>query len=352
MMQIEIYPTNQYTPAVQRLLQVAANIYDASTNRSYDNSGFPLPTLFEPVFSNQIKPMLVQEVVDEFLVRREDQKRSERHLETLSSHCKRFAGAVQKNIGSVVTDDIDRFLDGLNVGARTRDNFLGSLNNLFEFAKSKQYLPKEHDELSRVARLDNQEDGPIEIYTAAELNSLLKHADLQLVPFLAIGAFAGLRSSEIERLDWSDVKFDSDCIIVQKGKVKKRGKSRRIVPMASNLKAILKPFAQDSGKIWPHTHPYLYEQLRATATRAEMKLKNNALRHSFVSYRVAMIKNVPQVALESGNSPQMIDSNYRELVTENEAKTWFAIEPEELQSAKTKVMTNPPHLKTEKRRAA
>jgi hypothetical protein len=48
----------------------------------------------------------------------------------------------------------------------------------------------------------------------------------------------------------------------------------------------------------------------------------------------------------------MIDSNYRELVTENEAKTWFAIEPEELQSAKTKVMTNPPHLKTEKRRAA
>jgi integrase len=301
---------------------------------------------------NQIKPKLVQEVVDEFLVRREDQKRSDRHLETLASHCKRFASAMQKNIGSVITDDVDKFLDGLNVGARTRDNFLGSLNNLFEFAKSKQYLPKEHDELSRVARLDNQEDGPIEIYTADELTALLKNADWQLVPFLAIGAFAGLRSSEIERLDWSDVKFDSDCIIVQKGKVKKRGKSRRIVPMASNLKAILKPFAQASGKIWPHTHPYLYEQLRATAARAEIKLKNNALRHSFVSYRVAMIKNVPQVALESGNSPQMIDSNYRELVTENEAKAWFAIEPEELQAAKTKVMTNPPHLKAEKRRAA
>ncbi len=32
------------------MLQLAANIYDATTNRSYDDSGFPLPTLFEPVF--------------------------------------------------------------------------------------------------------------------------------------------------------------------------------------------------------------------------------------------------------------------------------------------------------------
>ncbi len=30
---IQIYPTNQYTPAVHRLLQVTANIYDATTNR-------------------------------------------------------------------------------------------------------------------------------------------------------------------------------------------------------------------------------------------------------------------------------------------------------------------------------
>jgi hypothetical protein len=49
---IQIYPTNQYTPAVHRLLQVAANIYDASTNRYYDNSTplTALPTVFQPVF--------------------------------------------------------------------------------------------------------------------------------------------------------------------------------------------------------------------------------------------------------------------------------------------------------------
>ena len=41
--QIEIYPTNQYTPAVHRLLQVSANIYEATTTNFY-------PTVFRPLF--------------------------------------------------------------------------------------------------------------------------------------------------------------------------------------------------------------------------------------------------------------------------------------------------------------
>ena len=52
---------------------------------------------------------------------------------------------------------------------------------------------------------------------------------------------------------------------------------------------------------------------------------NNALRHSFVSYRVAQSQNVAQTALEAGNSPAMIFENYRELVTKEEAARWFSI---------------------------
>lgn len=40
---IQIYPTNQYTPAVHRLLQVTANIYDATTTNYY-------PSVFRPLF--------------------------------------------------------------------------------------------------------------------------------------------------------------------------------------------------------------------------------------------------------------------------------------------------------------
>ena len=36
---IPIYPVNYYTPAVHRLLQLAANIYDASTNKGLSSTG-------------------------------------------------------------------------------------------------------------------------------------------------------------------------------------------------------------------------------------------------------------------------------------------------------------------------
>jgi hypothetical protein len=31
---LQVYPTNYYTPSVHRLLQVAANLYDCTTNRA------------------------------------------------------------------------------------------------------------------------------------------------------------------------------------------------------------------------------------------------------------------------------------------------------------------------------
>src|SRR5215472_3154159 len=35
---IQIYPTNEYTPAVHRLLQLTANLYDAATNHTLSGS--------------------------------------------------------------------------------------------------------------------------------------------------------------------------------------------------------------------------------------------------------------------------------------------------------------------------
>jgi hypothetical protein len=62
--------------------------------------------------------------------------------------------------------------------------------------------------------------------------------------------------------------------------------------------------------------------------KAKVEWKPNALRHSFISYRLAEIQDVNRVALEAGTSPQMIFRHYRELATPEQARTWFAIAPE------------------------
>ena len=64
------------------------------------------------------------------------------------------------------------------------------------------------------------------------------------------------------------------------------------------------------------------------ARKAEVTWKQNVLRHSFISYRLAQLQNINQLALEAGNSPKMIHQHYRELATPEQARTWFSIVPE------------------------
>ncbi len=64
------------------------------------------------------------------------------------------------------------------------------------------------------------------------------------------------------------------------------------------------------------------EVRNAKADVTEFRWKHNAPRRSFISYRVA------QVALEAGNSPQMILRHYRELVRPMHAAKWFSIVPD------------------------
>jgi hypothetical protein len=71
----------------------------------------------------------------------------------------------------------------------------------------------------------------------------------------------------------------------------------------------------------------LGNRFERAAARAKVKWRRNGFRHSYISYRVAITKDIPATALECGNSPQIIFSNYRALATEAEAKAWFAILP-------------------------
>ena len=56
---------------------------------------------------------------------------------------------------------------------------------------------------------------------------------------------------------------------------------------------------------------------------------NNVLRHSFISYRLALIKNASQVAEEAGTSVEKIRSNYDEMATKSDAEKWFSVFPED-----------------------
>jgi integrase len=257
-------------------------------------------------------------------------KKSSDHIADLKYRCGRFKEAFNVDILDVTATDLRKWLDGMKLSPRSLNNFRSTIGSLFNFAKKRKWLPKDHDEILAVDVIDEGEK-EICIHTPKELHELISRSDPRFVPFLVIGAFAGLRSSEIERMDWKHIKGDFIEVQAKKGKRK-----RRLVPILPNLAKWLAPYRKESGRVVPfesfgeHQEKICEERRDESGKVIQKKLewKTNALRHSFGSYRTADIKNVNQVSLEMGNEPEDVIGSYREVVTENVAKAWFSIEPE------------------------
>lgn len=310
--------------------------------------------------THKVASHTVKQVVDEFLATKEDGRAtkikaasksvSDRYLYDLRNKLEKFAARFNCQISLVTADEINKFVHGLKktvraskkkdapppkpVSGRTKNNYLQAINVLLEFAKKQKYLPRDLAIMDEVEQAE-EDDFEIEIFTPEEITKILAAANKDIVPVIAIGAFAGVRTAEISRLDWSEVNLEKRYIEVKKSKAKTR--SRRLVPIPENLVAWLKPIVKTSGPIWERSEVLMFEQIRDSANDASVKWKHNALRHSFISYRVAINNNVNEVAMEAGNSPDMIFKHYRELVTEETAKTWFGITPETVASAKEKL---------------
>ena len=94
------------------------------------------------------------------------------------------------------------------------------------------------------------------------------------------------------------------------------------MPISDNLRQWLLPHV-GRGLIVPSAETY--RKATNLSRRLGIDWPHNVLRHSFISYRIAKIKNANEVALEAGNSPDIIFRHYRELATEEQADAWFAI---------------------------
>ena len=264
----------------------------------------------------------VGEVVDELLLAKEHDGLSPRYVYALRSDLRRFKNSFQTNISSVTSGMIEDWLMAQGVGARTRNNLRTSIVTLFHFARARGYLPKGQPTEADDVRRAKDRGGKIGILTPKQLASLIHKAPVDIKLYLAIGAFTGMRASEILRLDFSDVNFERGHILVAAEKAKTA--TRRLVPILPNLAQWIAPYRSRKGKL------VKYSVERRTIVFAKgqgITWPHNCLRHSYASYRLAIIGDTARVALEMGNSPAKLFSNYRELADEHDAKAWFAICP-------------------------
>ncbi len=286
----------------------------------------------------KLPPFPVADAVAAMLKAKEADGASPAYLKDLRSRLGEFAEDFGCDMADVNAPALNAWLREGWTG-RNRNNYRTALVTLFKWAEAEGRVLANQLDFAKVAKA-KEDDFEIEIFKPQEMAKLLQAVQVNpedlppgynkrhalrsgLLAMLVLGGFAGMRTAEIQRQKWEDVNLERGFIRVTAGKGGTA--SKRLIPISDNLRAWLSVCDRESDVCCDYPRPW--DALSRVARRAGVEWKHNALRHSFVSYRVALAQNVSQVALESGNSPRMIFQHYRELVTTDEAKAWFSILP-------------------------
>lgn len=305
-------------------LYAAVEDYVRARNVAGDESLSVMAAEYNKMFGNIVRRATVPEAVAELIKVREQDGASIKYLGQLRTTLNRFAIKFACPIIDVTGPDVDAWLRSLDISPVTRNAMLRCIKVLFSFAKAQNYLPSEKATAVELMQQVRVKLDDVVLFTPEQMTTLLHNASPELVPILAIGAFAGIRMAEFNRLDWSAVDLDRGFIEIRAGQAKTA--SRRVIPISDNLAAWLAPLPR-KGKIV--RTPDLQTFLPALARALKIDWPRNVLRDSFISYRIAIVQSADQVALEAGNSPSIIFKHYRELATPNVAEKWFSILPKD-----------------------
>jgi len=209
---------------------------------------------------------------------------------------------------------------------KTRNERRGVVKQFLRWCVEQDFLSPTNRLLEATAlKHETADPETIELYSAAELKSVLDGADKDLLPVLALAGLAGMRLKEIMRLSWEDVFRVPDHIEVNAYKSKTR--SRRLIQICPALAAWLRPYQGRTGVLWQKSYDMFHEDFRELRESLKIPDRRNGLRHGFVSAHFAAHSDEGLTAAQAGNSPAIIHKNYKGLITKEEGEKWFHLFP-------------------------
>jgi integrase len=269
-----------------------------------------------------------KEAVAEFLAaKKANAGRSPYNVENLTRH---LAVLPDMDLSQIGPAD----LPPLTGEPRTRKNRRGAWVTFFLWCSEMGYLP--YGEKTAPQRLEkpNVVRKIPSTWDREQLETLFAHVGGDYLGWLACAAFGGIRTEELcpaassgkSPLDWSDFKWARKIIIIRP-ETDKNGQ-RRVVPILPALHAALWPIKQTFGRVGPVLPPHTPRRGGEPAETTRLGAfvggwKRNALRHSYISFRAAMV-GLSQTAMECGNSESEAKKSYNDAKGKDEARAWFA----------------------------
>jgi integrase len=270
------------------------------------------------------------------------------------------AGVIRETLGeryldSLTEREIEEWRDDkLRGSKRYRNNILSHLRHIYERARVWGYVPKGHNPAREVPALKIPRAEPV-VWTPRDLKASLNYYwksesdDVGgKIVLLALGAFAGMRPSEIEGvvgerdgLQWQDIDFKHRHIRIRPEVAGKLSEPRYIAfsekpgsgltkeladTMWNALTAWILPFSEKSGPVSFRK----CQRLVSPELREAGKIKEwpkDGLRHTWISSLLALGVSRDWVSEMAGNSPGIIRTNYKRPLPEKVANRWFGVVP-------------------------
>ena len=282
----------------------------------------------------------IAELVDKLIeFKRDRQKMRPRYLADLRSRLGSLARSFgTRSIRSITSAEIEEWLYAdLKISEQTRDNHFRALSVLFNFARGRR---DKRGMTAPAYRIDNPMDAvprpsvdhePPKILTPKKAKILLlaaiskKGAPMGLMPWVVLGLFCGLRSTELMQLKWKDIRISAGWVTVDARIAKKR--RMRNVPIPENAAQWLKiALGEPEDPIAP---PNAEKRIALLGKLAKIHpWPTNCLRHSFGSYDFALSDNAATTAAKLGHKDDdVLFQHYRALTDKTEAEQFFKIVP-------------------------
>jgi len=214
----------------------------------------------------------------------------------------------------------------------TRNNVLRHLATFFRWAVREGIATTNPALFVPRDRVPEPPRGILSVPQAAALMRTAVAKRPALIPYLALGMFAGIRPGEMSRLD--PARIGKEWIVID-GAVAKTS-DHRTVPVRPNLRAWLDAYPP-SNPIPPLTQKHLYRAIRGLCekTLEEDDISSHitdwpmdCMRHSYASYAYELTHDAALVAAEMGHrGTDIFFRHYRGLVNPGDGAKFFNIAP-------------------------
>jgi len=226
---------------------------------------------------------------------------------------------------SLSFEELNQWFRNQDWNPRNFINYRNKILGFFNHSKSEGWI--DENIVCRIKRPKHDPAAP-QIYSIQDIKALLYHAgDVGLLPYISIGLFAGLRPTEMSKLDLSALKTDQKVITVDASVAK--GRSQRNV----DIQPVLLKWIEfcDMASDGPLLENSRFRSKRERLTKAAglSRWIQDGLRHSFGSYHFAKFGNEIETSRQMGHrGTEVFHTYYKALVTEADAEEFWVLTPD------------------------